>query len=102
MNDTEPQGVVAMLGDAGPAPTVTHKNKTWTIGHPTQRAKAELEIESLHQKLDLLSEDHVHDDAGAMSSRDGHDPGGHVFFVAADDVVGAAGEQRGLPSGSCG
>src|SRR5262249_26118772 len=40
----EPQGMIATLGDAGPCPTIADGTKTWNIGHPTQRAKAELEL----------------------------------------------------------
>lgn len=43
IDNDAPQGVMPLLGDAGPAPTVSFDKKTWTIGHPTQRAKAELE-----------------------------------------------------------
>lgn len=41
MSDTT---VTNLLGDAGASPTVSYKGKTWTIGHPTQKAKADLEI----------------------------------------------------------
>ncbi len=37
------QGVSAELGAAGPCPVVTYKGKPWSIGWPTQRAKATLE-----------------------------------------------------------
>ncbi len=36
-------GVGLELGDAGPCPTITYKDKVWSVGHPTQRAKAQLE-----------------------------------------------------------
>jgi hypothetical protein len=32
-----------VLGSSGPCPEITVKGKTWKIGHPTQKAKAELE-----------------------------------------------------------
>lgn len=38
-----PEGALAALGDAVPPPEVTFAGKAWKIGHPTQRAKAELE-----------------------------------------------------------
>lgn len=58
-NDTPPQGVMPLLGDAGPAPTVAFNKKTWTIGHPTQRAKAELEklvVDVSRQNLEDLKD----------------------------------------------
>lgn len=36
-------GVGLELGDAGPAPVVTYRKKSWKVGFPTQKAKAELE-----------------------------------------------------------
>lgn len=36
-------GVGAELGDAGPCPTVNYGGRVWSVGWPTQRAKAELE-----------------------------------------------------------
>lgn len=42
-DESKPEGVMAALGDAGPCPTIERGGKTWTVGHPTQRAKAELE-----------------------------------------------------------
>ncbi len=36
-------GVGLELGDAGPCPVVTYNGKPWSVGHPTQRAKATLE-----------------------------------------------------------
>ncbi len=39
-----PLGVGPALGAAGPCPTVTHGDKVWKVGHPTQRAKATLEL----------------------------------------------------------
>lgn len=46
-----------VLGAAGPCPTVTHNGKTWQIGHPTQNAKATLEIlvvEAAQRNIDKL------------------------------------------------
>lgn len=37
------EGVGPVLGDAGPAPSFDWDGRTWTLGHPVQRAKAELE-----------------------------------------------------------
>jgi hypothetical protein len=37
-------GIGPALGDAGAHPTVTLDGKTWTVGHPTQKAKSELEL----------------------------------------------------------
>ncbi len=37
-------GVAAELGDAGPCPVVECRGKTWQVGWPTQRAKAQLEF----------------------------------------------------------
>jgi hypothetical protein len=57
MDETETVGATPLLGDAGPCPTVTHDKKTWTVGHPTQRAKAELEklvVEVAQKSLDDL------------------------------------------------
>jgi hypothetical protein len=56
-DESRPEGVMAALGDAGPCPTVVFAGKTWTIGHPTQRAKAELEklvVEVAAKNLDDL------------------------------------------------
>jgi hypothetical protein len=39
----ESPGVGVMLGAAGPCPEFTHAGKRWTVGHPTQAAKARLE-----------------------------------------------------------
>lgn len=36
-------GVQTILGDAGAFPEITYKGKVWRFGHPTQRAKAQLE-----------------------------------------------------------
>lgn len=41
---TTDAGVGPALGDAGPCPKITFQGKTWTIGHPTQIAKVELEL----------------------------------------------------------
>lgn len=43
------QGVGLELGDSGPCPKIVHKDKTWLLGHPTQRAKAELELLVIEQ-----------------------------------------------------
>lgn len=41
---TTDAGIGAALGDAGPCPTITYGKKVWTVGHPTQKAKAWLEL----------------------------------------------------------
>lgn len=43
MNEIQAEGVGPVLGDAGPTPEFHWNGKTWKIGHPIQRAKAELE-----------------------------------------------------------
>lgn len=40
----EPAGVTALLGAAGACPVIRHEGKDYTIGHPTQAAKARLEL----------------------------------------------------------
>jgi hypothetical protein len=50
-------GVAAELGDAGPCPTISYLGKTWSVGWPTQRAKAELEflvVKAAKRNLELL------------------------------------------------
>lgn len=50
-------GIIPALGDAGPCPEIRSGNKTWTVGHPTQAAKAELErivVQVAIQNLDEL------------------------------------------------
>lgn len=47
-------GVGPSLGGSGACPTVTHGSKTWTIGHPTQKAKTVLEILT----LEIAAENH--------------------------------------------
>jgi hypothetical protein len=44
MEKTPDAGVGPAIGDAGPCPTVTYLGKTYQLGHPTQRAKAALEL----------------------------------------------------------
>lgn len=44
-------GIVAALGDAGPCPVVTYNKKPWSVGHATQRAKAELELQVVQVAL---------------------------------------------------
>jgi len=41
--DTQSPSVMTQLGAAGSCPEIEHKGKIWKVGHPTQRAKAELE-----------------------------------------------------------
>ncbi len=41
---TTDAGIGPALGDAGVCPRITFKGKTWTMGHPTQKAKLELEL----------------------------------------------------------
>lgn len=56
-DESRPEGVMAALGDAGPCPAVEHNGTRWTVGHPTQRAKAELEklvVEVSQATLDEL------------------------------------------------
>lgn len=43
MDEIRAEGAVAALGAATGPVDVVHDGKTWRIGHPTQRAKAELE-----------------------------------------------------------
>lgn len=43
MDKAEPS-VTQILGANGACPTLTHGDKTWTVGHPTQAAKSELEL----------------------------------------------------------
>lgn len=42
--DREPSGVTPVLGASGAAPPVKLGETEWKIGHPTQRAKAALEL----------------------------------------------------------
>lgn len=37
-------GAGPALGAAGPCPAIDYAGKSWAVGHPTQRAKAELEL----------------------------------------------------------
>ncbi len=48
MNADSPS-VMESLGDAGACPEIDLNGKLWTIGHPTQRAKAELEKLAVQQ-----------------------------------------------------
>lgn len=57
-------GISPVLGAAGPCPTVVHQGKTWTVGHPTQKAKAWLEklvaasaLETVNELKDVLPSD---------------------------------------------
>lgn len=43
MDEIRAEGAVAALGAAAGPVEVEHAGKTWRVGHPTQRAKAELE-----------------------------------------------------------
>lgn len=43
MDEVRAEGAVAALGAATGPVEVAHNGKTWRVGHPTQRAKAELE-----------------------------------------------------------
>lgn len=43
MDDVRPEGAFAALGAAVPPPEIQFDGAVWKIGHPTQRAKAELE-----------------------------------------------------------
>ena len=43
MSGSDVPGVTTMLGNSGACPEIVVDGKTWRIGHPTQRAKAELE-----------------------------------------------------------
>lgn len=47
MTESQPAGVGPALGDAGPCPPIVYKDKTWLVGHPTQKAKAELELQTM-------------------------------------------------------
>ncbi len=56
-HETTDAGIGPALGDAGPCPKITHADKTWVLGHPTQRAKAELEflvVEAAQKNIDDL------------------------------------------------
>lgn len=39
----QPPSVGVMLGAAGPCPEVEHGGRAWKVGHPTERARVELE-----------------------------------------------------------
>jgi hypothetical protein len=54
--NSDAPGVGPGLGGSGPCPTVVGGGKTWTIGHPTQRAKAHLEILTAATAIDQLEE----------------------------------------------
>ena len=57
MSDATDGSIGAALGAAGAAPVVAHAGKVWTVGHPTQRAKTELEqlvVQASQQALDDL------------------------------------------------
>lgn len=44
MDGDDNPSVTDMLGSAGACPEIKHNGKTWRVGHPTQRAKATLEV----------------------------------------------------------
>lgn len=44
MSEENAVGIGPSLGDAGSCPTIKMPSKTWSVGHPTQRAKGELEL----------------------------------------------------------
>lgn len=48
----ETPGIGIMLGAAGPCPEIPFGGKVWKVGHPTQRAKAELEKLAVAAALD--------------------------------------------------
>lgn len=43
MDATEPS-ITQILGANGACPVLVHEGKTWSVGHPTQRSKSELEL----------------------------------------------------------
>ncbi len=43
-DQTSDGGVISALGDAGVCPKITLGKEVWHCGHPTQKAKAELEL----------------------------------------------------------
>lgn len=46
MSDQQPDspGVGPSMGGSGACPEVKHNNRVWLVGHPTQKAKTELEL----------------------------------------------------------
>ncbi len=42
-DDVQPMGVGPILGASGACPTIDYAGKVWKVGHPTQKAKGELE-----------------------------------------------------------
>lgn len=64
MTADEP-GIVQTLGAHGACPTITHSGATYTVGHPTQRAKAELELLVLK-----AARDNVEDAKAALTAEE--------------------------------
>ncbi len=63
-DESQPVGIGPVLGAAGPCPVIVHKGKSWTVGHPTQKAKSWLEklvaacaLETLAELKDVLPPD---------------------------------------------
>jgi hypothetical protein len=46
------QSITTILGASGTCPTIIHKGKTWKLGHPTGKAKSELETLVIRKATD--------------------------------------------------
>lgn len=100
---TTDAGIGPAIGDAGPCPKIVFNGKTWTIGHPTQVAKVELELlvidvaqanidafkrrdpakhEAKSKLLDLQIEGGHHKTGGELWATVNNGPDGQPLFLA--------------------